>query len=134
MIRPSPCRKARIVSSAGRLFAERPRATGLLLALVLAIVPAVSGCGESSASTSSGDVQTNARVVLQADLEPGSTGGTAARLAQRFIDLEGVAGTRGDAGQHVWIYSTHDATAEEVTAMMTAIRASRAVAHVERVR
>jgi hypothetical protein len=123
-----------MVPSVDRISSERPRAAGLLLPVLLAIVAAVSGCGGGSASTSSGDAQKSARVVLQADLQPGSTGGTAARLAQRFIELEGVAGTRGDAGQHVWIYSTPDATAEEVTAMMTALRASRAVAHIERVR
>ena len=99
-----------------------------------ALVLAASGCGGGSASTSSGDVERDARVVLQADLEPGSSGKTAARLAQKFIDLEGVAGTRGDAGQHVWIYSTPDATAAQVAAARSAMQTESAVARVETVR
>lgn len=95
---------------------------------------ATSGCGGSSASTSSGDAERDARVVLRADLQPGSTGKTAARLAQQFIDLEGVAGTRGDAGEHVWIYSTPDASAAEVSAALSAMHADRSVSRVEKVR
>jgi hypothetical protein len=73
-------------------------------------------------------------VVLRADLKPGSTGMTAARLTQRFIDLDGVAGTRGDAGEHVWIYSTPDATAEQVATARSALSAVPAVVRVEQVR
>lgn len=100
---------------------------------VAALLLAASGCGGGSASTSSGDVERDARVVLQADLRPQATGATAARLAQKFIDLKGVAGTRGDAGQHVWVYSTPDATASEVSAALAAIRAEPSVARVEKV-
>ena len=101
---------------------------------VATLLLVTSGCGGGSASTSSTDAEHNARVVLQADLRPGSTGKTAARLSQKFIDLGGVAGTRGDGGQHVWIYSTPDATSEEVSAALAAMKAEPSVARVEKVR
>src|SRR5262245_12108086 len=101
---------------------------------VAAMVLAAPGCGGGSASTSTGDAERDARVVLQADLRAESTGKTAARLAQKFIDLEGVAGTRGDAGQHVWVYSTADATDSEVSAVLAAMHAEPSVARVEKVR
>jgi len=101
---------------------------------VATLLLATSGCGGGSASTSSGDVEHDARVVLQADLQPGSTGKTAARLAQKFIDLDGVAGTRGDAGHHVWIYSTPDATGAQVSAALAALHAESSVVRVEKVR
>lgn len=94
----------------------------------------VSGCGGGSASTSSDDVERDARVVLRADLQPESTGKTAARLVQKYIDLEGVAGTRGDDGQHVWVYSTPDATAAEVAAALSALRMDPSVVRVQKVR
>jgi hypothetical protein len=72
--------------------------------------------------------------VLQGDLRRGSTGKTAARLAQRFIDLKGVASTNGDTGQHVWIYSTPDATTAEIRAAMSALRAEPSVVRVEKLR
>jgi hypothetical protein len=100
---------------------------------VAALALALSGCGDGSGSTSYGDAVQNARVVLQADLRPGATGKTAARLAQKFIELDGVAGTHGDAGQHVWVYSTPDATNAEVTAALAAMHAEPSVARVERV-
>jgi hypothetical protein len=100
---------------------------------VAALVLAVSGCGGGSGSMSSGDAQQNARVVLQADLRPGATGKTAARLAQKFIELDGVAGTRGDAGQHVWIYSTPDASHSDVSAARAAMHAEPSVVRVVRV-
>lgn len=103
-------------------------------AAVATLLLATSGCGDGSASTSSGDAERHARVVLQADLQPGSTGKTAARLAQKFIDLEGVAGTRGDAGQHVWIYSTPDATGAQVSEALAAMHAESSVVRVEKVR
>jgi hypothetical protein len=103
-------------------------------AAVVVVLLATAGCGGGSASTSSGDVERDARVVLQADLQPGSTGKTAARLAQKYIDLEGVAGTRGDSGQHVWIYSTPDASAAEVSAALSALHADPSVARIEKVR
>ena len=103
-------------------------------AAVATLLLATAGCGGGSASTSSGDAERDARVVLQADLQPGSTGKTAARLAQKFIDLEGVAGTRGDSGQHVWIYSTPDATAAQLSAALAAMHAESSVVRVEKVR
>lgn len=99
--------------------------TGLLL---------VSGCGGGSASISSGDIKQDARVVLRTDLQRGSTGETAAQLVHRYFGLDGVAGTHGDAGRHVWVYSTPDATAAEVSAAMSALRADPSVVRVERVR
>lgn len=108
-----------------------------MTAAVTICLLALSGCSGGSASTSSrssGDVERNARVVLQADLQPGSTGKTAARLVRKFIHLESVAGTHGDAGQHVWVYSTPDATAAEVSAAVFALRADPSVVRVERVR
>jgi hypothetical protein len=101
---------------------------------VAALMLSASGCGGGSASTSSGDVERDARVVLQADLRPDATGMTAARFARKFTDLEGVAGTRSDAGQHVWVYSTPDATDSEVTSARAAMRAESSVARTEQVR
>jgi len=99
---------------------------------VAALVLAASGCGGGSASTSSGDAERDARVVLQADLRPAATGRTAARLAQKFIELEGGAGTHGDAGQHVWVYSTPDATDSEVSGVVAAMQAEPSVVRVEK--
>lgn len=101
---------------------------------VTALVLAASGCGGGSASTSSGDAERDARVVLQADLRPQATGSTAAHPVQTFVDLKGVAGTRGDAGQHVWVYSTPDASDSEVSAVLSAMRAEPSVVRVEKVR
>ena len=104
------------------------------IAVIAILLVATSGCGGGSASTSSGDAERDARVVLQADLKAGSTGKTAARLTQKFIELEGVAATRGDGGEHVWIYSTPDATGAQVSAALSAMQAEPPVARVERVR
>ena len=55
-------------------------------------------------------------------------------MVHRYFGLDGVAGTRGDAGRHVWVYSTPDATAAEVSAAMTALRADPSVVRVVKVR
>jgi hypothetical protein len=97
---------------------------------------AASGCGgvSSAASASSGQVQHDARVVFRADLRPGSTGQAAALIAQRFILISGVSGTRGDGGRHVWIYTTPDVTSAEVAAIRQDLSRDPSVASVERTR
>ena len=109
---------------------RRVRSTGAVAGLLLL----VSGCSGGSDSISSGDIARDARVVLRADLQPGSTGETAARLVHKFFDLEGVAGTHGDAGRHVWVYTTPDATSAEVSAALSALRADPSVVRVEKER
>jgi hypothetical protein len=116
----------------GRMFPQCGRIAWV--AVVPSVVLAVSGCGGGSASTSSGDAERDARVVLEADLRPQATGMTAARLAQKFVDLHGVAGTRGDSGQHVWVYSTPDASKADVAAAVVAMWSEASVVRVERVR
>ncbi len=81
-----------------------------------ALLVAPAGCGgDGKGSVSSNQVQRDAEVVLRADLRPGSTEETAARIVRRLVDFDGVAGTRGDSGEHVWIYSTTDVTAAQIT-------------------
>lgn len=50
------------------------------------------------------------------------------------MDLDGVAGTRGDEGEHVWVYSTSDARAADVSAAMDLLRADPSVVQVQWVR
>ena len=109
---------------------RRVRSIGAVAGLLLL----VSGCSGGSDSISSGDIERDARVVLRADLQPGSTGETAARLVHKFFDLEGVAGTHGDAGRHVWVYTTPDATSAEVSAALSRLRADPSVVRVEKER
>lgn len=88
-----------------------------LLAVAIATAGLLSaGCGGVS-SASSGQISQDAKVVFRADLIPGSTGQTAARIAQEFMHVSGVWGTDGDSGQHVWIYSTRDVTPAQVRAI-----------------
>jgi hypothetical protein len=55
-------------------------------------------------------------------------------MVHRYFGLDGVAGTHGDAGRHVWVYSTPDATAAEVSAALSALRADPSVLRVKRLR
>lgn len=93
---------------------------------------AVTGCG-GEASLSSDQVRRDAKVVFRADLEPGSTGKTAARIVQRFR-LDGVSGARGDSGSHVWVYSTGDVTSEQVAKIRERLESLPAVESVTRLR
>jgi hypothetical protein len=93
--------------------AERMRNL-LAMALVGVALATGSACGGGEASSvSSDEIQRDAKVVLRADLKSGTTGETAAKIVRRFISVEGVWGTRGDDGKHVWIYGTTDVTSEQ---------------------
>jgi hypothetical protein len=109
---------------------RRIRSAGAVAGLLL-LLP---GCSGGSDSISSGDIERDARVVLRAGLQPGSTGETAAQLVHKYFDLEGVAGTHGDAGRHVWVYTTPDATSAEISAVLSAIRTEPSVVRVEKER
>ena len=114
----------------------RPLRRFLAAVIASAGLLAAGGCGgaPSASSASSGQIQQDARVVFRADLKPGSTGQTAARIAQRFIRVSGVWETRGDSGQHVWIYTTRDVTPAEVRAIRQDLGRDPSVASVERTR
>ena len=84
--------------------------------LFAAAMSTATACGGAS-SSSSDQIPREAKVVFRADLKPGGTGAAAARISQQFIRLDGVWGTHGDSGRHVWIYSTTDATPGQVSAI-----------------
>ena len=116
---------------------RRPLHRFLAVVIVGAALLAAGGCGgasSASSSGSSGQIQQQAKVVFRADLKPGSTGQTAARIAQRFIRVSGVRATRGDSGQHVWIYTARDVTPAEVQAIRRDLSRDPLVASVERTR
>jgi hypothetical protein len=92
--------------------AERMRKPLLAMALVAVALSTAAACG-GEASVSSDEMQRDAKVVLRADLKSGSTGETAAKIVRRFTHVQGVWGTRGDDGKHVWIYGTTDVTSEQ---------------------
>lgn len=75
--------------------------TGLLL-----VAAALAACGADAVSVSTDQIKQDAKVVLRADLRPGSTGVTASRIVRQFIDVDGVWGTHGDDGRHVWVMAS----------------------------
>src|SRR5262245_24354603 len=89
----------------GQGFKGNPRRVPRVVVLVSALMVAAAGCGGGAASVSSDQIRREAQVVWRAELQPGSTGQTAARIVQTLIDVDGVWGTHGDDGQHVWVYS-----------------------------
>ena len=84
--------------------------------LLAATLSTATACGGAS-SSSSDQIARDAKAVMRADLKPGGTGATAARISQELIRLDGVWGTHGDSGHHVWVYSTTDATPGQVLAI-----------------
>ena len=105
----------------------------LTMALVAVLYSTGSACG-GEASLSSDEIQRDAGVVLRADLKPGSTGETAARIVRAFARVEGVWGTRGDNGKHVWIYGTPDVTSGQVRSIQRKIEDAPSVTSVTQVR
>jgi hypothetical protein len=86
------------------------------------------------AGLSSDDVRRDASFVLRADLKPGNDGEAAARLTRAWIDLDGVRGTHGDAGKHVWVYGSPHATVTEMDAALEAMESNAQVTSVVRER
>ena len=93
-----------------------PRKRATAAVLLAAALSTSTACGGAS-SSSSDQIARDAKVVMRADLKPGRTGATAARISQQFIRLDGVWGTHGDSGRHVWVYITTDATPGQVSAI-----------------
>lgn len=103
-----------------------------LVAVAFSTSAACGGGGE--ASVSSDQVQRDAKVVFRADLRSGSTGETAAKIVQRFTRVEGVWGTRGDDGKHVWIYGTTDVTPKRARSIQRQLEDVSSVESVTQVR
>ena len=112
---------------------ERPRKRLLARTLVAVVLSTGSACG-GEASLSSDEMQRDAKVILRGDLRPGSTGETAARIVRGFGGMEGVWGTRGDAGKHVWVYGTTDVTPEQVISIRRHLQNVSSVESVTQVR
>jgi hypothetical protein len=103
------------------------------MAMVAVLLSTGAGCGGES-SVSSDEIQRDAKVVLRADLKSGSTGETAAKIVRRFTRVEGVWGTRGDDGKHVWIYGTTDVTPERARSIQRQLESVSAVESVTQLR
>ena len=113
----------------------RTRQRYLAMPLIVLALWTGAGCGEGDkGSVSSDQLERDAKVVFRADLKPGSTGETAANIVRRFADVEGVWGTRGDDGKHVWIYGVTDATPEQIDAMEQRLRRVPSVTAVRQLR
>jgi hypothetical protein len=86
------------------------------------------------AGVSSDRVERDASFVVRVDLKRGTTDAHAYRLGRSWIDLAGIAGTRGTAAHHVWVYGAPAATVKEMNAAMAAMRAEEADVSVVRQR
>jgi hypothetical protein len=75
-----------------------------------------------------------AEAVLRADLVTGSTGKETSRLVQSLIAAPGVAATRGDAGEHVWVYTTPDVTSAQIQRLHARLVSQPLVTDVSRLR
>lgn len=94
----------------------------------------IDDSGGGAGGASSEDVRRDASFVLRADLKPGNDGEAAARLTRAWIDHDGVSGTHGDAGKHVWVYGSPDATVTQMDAMFEAMESDSTVTSVVRER
>ena len=127
-----------LVACAGLVMLLRRKA---LLGLALMVVGIglgasvwIDNSGGDAGGLSSTDVRRDASFVLRADLKQGSDGEAAARLTRAWIDHDGVSGTHGDAGKHVWVYGSPDATVTQMDAMFEAMESDGKVSSVVRVR
>jgi len=115
--------------------ADRVRKPLVAMALVAVAFSTSAACGGGGkASVSSDQVQRDAKVVFRADLRSGSTGKTAAKIVQRFTRVDGVWGTRGDDGKHVWIYGNTDVTPEQANAIQARLEDVTSVESVTQLR
>jgi hypothetical protein len=113
----------------------RPRQRLFAAALAAVVLWTGAACGQADeGSVSSDEFERDAKVIFRADLGPGSTGETAAKIVRRFARVDGVWGTRGDDGKHVWIYGMADATLEQIGEIEQRLNAVSAVASVRRLR
>lgn len=101
------------------------------VALLLAAFAA--GCGDEG-ETSSDDIKRDASFVLRADLKPGTSGSQAFELVESWADLDGVGGTHGDAGKHVWIYGAADATVIEMNEVLATVESNKRVSTTRQLR
>ncbi len=111
----------------------RPRGVGAIAVIVLLTLGAAA-CGSRthSSSITSNQAMADAKVIWQADLRPSTTGATAAHLTQHFIRIDGVGATRGDSGQHLWVYSTSSPTPAQISAISHQLWSAVAVDSVRR--
>jgi len=94
----------------------------------------IDSSGGSVGAGSSDEVRRDASFVLRADLKPRNSGEVAARLTRAWIDLDGVSGTHGDVGKHVWVYGSPNATVTQMDAVFEAMESDGTVASVVRER
>lgn len=96
----------------------------------------VIGCSSEgrTGSVSSVQAMAEATVVWRADLRQGTTAQVAVALTRRFIEYGGVAATRGDNGQHLWVYSTSQPTVEQIAAISRGLSRTLRVDSVHRLR
>jgi len=89
------------------------------LAPGIACLLLVIGCGADEISPS--EIERDAKVVLRAELRPGSSGEDGADLTQKYIKFTGVSGTRADAGATLTLFLSPDATEDEAEAVKQAL-------------
>ncbi len=89
------------------------------LASGLACLVLLTGCGSDQVSAS--DIQRDAKIVVRAELRPGSSGEDAADLGQKYIKFASVVGTSGDGGDTVTLFLSPQATDDEAEAVRQAI-------------
>ena len=106
----------------------------MVVALVLGAAAWVDSSDGSVDGGSSDDVVRDASFVLRADLKLGNDGQAAARLTRAWIDLDGVSGTHGDAGKHVWVYGSPGAKVTQMDAVLKAMQSDAKVTSVVRER
>ena len=120
---------------AGEGLKGNPRRVPRVVVLASALIVAAAGCGGGgAASVSTDQIHWEAQVVWRAELRPGSTGQTAARIVQTLIDVDGVWGTHGDDGQHVWVYSLAHVSPRQMGQIRQRVERVPAVVAVTRVR
>ncbi len=85
----------------------------------LACLVLLTGCG--SDQRSSIDIERDAKIVVRAELRPGSSGEDAADLGKKYIEFASVAGTRGDGGNTVTLFLSPQATDDEAEAVSQAL-------------
>jgi hypothetical protein len=116
-----------------RVLRGNPRRLPSIVVVAAALV-AAAGCDGGAASVSTDQIHREAQVVWRAELQPGSTGQMAARIVRTLIRVDGVWGTHGDDGRHVWVYSLAHVSPQQVGQIRQRVATVPAVVAVERVR
>ncbi len=87
-----------------------PRVAPWLACLIL-----LSGCGAEQTSLS--ETESEARVVVRAELRPGSSGEDGAALADKYSKLASISGAKADGGDTLTLFVSPQATDDEVEAV-----------------